>query len=558
MIKLIKTILFVMSIAITIPVNGQDDKNQTLSQRQQAIVNISSFTAIGNLVKLKPSLVAGLESGLTVNEIKEVLIHINAYCGFPRSLRGIQTFIEVLDERKTNGINDEIGRKATPISDKRSKYERGKENLGKLTGQSKEGTPPRYAVFAPEIEVFLKEHLFADLFERDLLTYAERELVTVSVNASIGGVEPMVKSHMNHSLTSGITPSQLKQLVNLIEVNVGLKEGDMARIVLREVLKSKGLNTDIDFIIESENGVKIQKVTFLNRININVVGNLYFPSNYDPTKKYAAIVIGPPFGSVKEQTSGIHAQKLAEMGYVTLAFDPSFRGESGGSPRQIDVPEIRVEDFSAAIDFLSNHPLVDKNRIGVLGVCASGSYSISAAQIDHRIKALATISMFEIGRARREGLSGISSYEQRMKTLDEIGEQRTKEFAGTSIRYVNSIPTKLTGQESDILREFYEYYRTPRGGHPRATNFYSYTSQAPLINFFPLVQIETISPRPLLFIVGERAESAYFSEDAYKKAQQPKELYVVPGASHVDLYDRPEYMKISLKKIDDFFKQYLK
>lgn len=547
-----------MAIAVTITVNGQNDKNQSLSPRQQAIVNISSFTAKGDLVKLKPSLVAGLDAGLTVNEIKEVLIHLYAYCGFPRSLRGIQTFIEVLDDRKTNGINDKIGRNASPITDKRSKYERGKENLGKLTGQPQDGPPPGYAVLAPEIEVFLKEHLFADLFERDLLTYAERELVTVSVNASIGGVEPMVRSHMGHSLTSGITPTQLKQLVNLIEVNVGLKEGDAAKKILREVLKSKGLNADIDVLTETENGVKVQKVAFLNRININVVGNLYLPSNYDTTKRYAAIAIGPPFGSVKEQTSGLHAQKLAEMGYITLAFDPSFRGESGGTPRQIDVPEIRVEDFSAAIDFLCNHPLVDKDRIGVLGVCASGSYSISAAQIDHRIKALATVSMFEIGRARREGLSGTTSYEQRMKTLDEIGKQRTNEFAGTPMRYINSIPTKLTGQESDILREFYEYYRTSRGGHPRATNFYSYTSQAPLINFFPLVQIETISPRPLLFIVGERAESAYFSEDAYKKAQQPKELFVVPGASHVDLYDKPEYMKVSIKKIDEFFKQYLK
>jgi hypothetical protein len=168
---------------------------------------------------LKPALTSGLDAGLTINEIKEVLIHLYAYCGFPRSLRGIQTFMEVLDERKANGIHDNLGRNATPIIDNRSKYERGKDNLGRLTGMPQDGNAPGYAVFAPEIEVFLKEHLFADIFERDLLTYAERELVTVSVIASIGGVEPMVRSHMGHSLTTGITPEQLKHLVKLVEVN---------------------------------------------------------------------------------------------------------------------------------------------------------------------------------------------------------------------------------------------------------------------------------------------------------------------------------------------------
>lgn len=252
--KLIKSILCVMAMFVTITVNAQGDKNQGLSPRQQAIVNISSLTAIGDLVKLKPSLNAGLDAGLTVNEIKEVLMHLYAYCGFPRSLRGIQTFMAVLDERKAKGITDKMGRPASPITDKRSKYERGKENLAKLTGMQQEGPPTGYAAFAPEIEVFLKEHLFADLFERDVLSYAERELVTVSVNASIGGVEPMLRSHMGHSLTSGITPNQLKQLVNLVEVNVGKKEADAAKTILGEVLKSKGLSTDSNVLTETENG----------------------------------------------------------------------------------------------------------------------------------------------------------------------------------------------------------------------------------------------------------------------------------------------------------------
>jgi 4-carboxymuconolactone decarboxylase len=251
---LIKSILFVTILFVTIAVIAQGDKSQGLTSRQQAIVNIASLTAVGNLERLKPALTAALEAGLTVNEIKEVLIHLYAYAGFPRSLQGIQAFMTVLDERKSKGINDKIGRIASPIKDKRSKFERGKENLAKLTGIKQDGSPIGYAAFAPEIEVFLKEHLFADLFERDVLTYAERELVTVSVNASIGGVEPMLRSHMTHSLTQGITPNQLKDLVNLVEVNVGIKEATAARNILNEVFKSKGLASEINSQTGTENG----------------------------------------------------------------------------------------------------------------------------------------------------------------------------------------------------------------------------------------------------------------------------------------------------------------
>jgi len=304
--------------------------------------------------------------------------------------------------------------------------------------------------------------------------------------------------------------------------------------------------------------VTVEKVKFKNRISIDVVGDMYIPKNIDKSKKHKAIVVGHPFGGVKEQTSGLHAQKLAEMGYITLAFDASFYGESGGMPRHIEVPEIRVEDFSAAVDFLSNHPLVDKDSIGVLGICGGGGYSISATQIDHRIKAVATISMYDMGRARRQGLGDTITYEQRMKTLDDIGEQRTKEFAGAPRSDIGAIPESVSDKDTENTREFYDYYRTPRGQHPNSTSYYTYTSLAPMMNFFPFVQIETISPRPILMIVGERAVSAYFSEDAYSKAAEPKELFVVPGASHVDLYDVPQYMNQSLKKLDAFYSQYLK
>jgi len=230
----------------TVTAYTQENSNQGLNRRQQAIVNIASFTAVGNLEGLKPALASALDAGLTINEVKEVLMHLYAYAGFPRSLRGIQTFMEVLEERKAKGINDKIGRTATAIKDKRSKYERGKANLQKLSGVKQEEPPTGYAAFAPEIEVFLKEHLFADLFDRDVLTYAERQLVSVSVNASIGGVEPMVRSHMGISLTQGITPAQLKGLVDLVEVNVGITKAASARNILSEVLKSRGLAAIID------------------------------------------------------------------------------------------------------------------------------------------------------------------------------------------------------------------------------------------------------------------------------------------------------------------------
>jgi fermentation-respiration switch protein FrsA (DUF1100 family) len=301
----------------------------------------------------------------------------------------------------------------------------------------------------------------------------------------------------------------------------------------------------------------VERVTFKNRIDIDLAGDLYMPKNIDKSQKYMAIVVGHPFGGVKEQTSGLYAQRLAEMGYITLAFDAAFQGDSGGEPRRIEVPEIRIEDYSAAVDFLSNHPLVDPNRIGVLGICGGGGYSVSATQIDHRIKALATISMYDMGRARRQGLGDTISYEQRMQTLYEVGVQRTKEFAGAERRDITAVPQSITPDSPLFIREFYYYYKTPRGQHPNATGFYSFTSLAPMMNHFPFVQIETISPRPLLFIVGEHAPSAYFSEDAYNRAAEPKELFVVPGATHMDLYDVPEYMAVTLPKLDNFFRSNL-
>lgn len=213
---------------------------QTLSIRQQHIVTIASYTGRGDLLHLKIALGEGLDAGLTVNEIKEILVHSYAYCGFPRSLRGLQTFIAVLDERKAKGINDKIGREASPITDQRSKYERGRDILAEISGVPANAPKAGYAEFAPIIEQFLKEHLFADIFERDVLTYDEREITTVAILAAMGGVEPMARSHMGICLNLGITPDQLRHLLAIIEKNIGHKEAHAIHIELDGLLQSKG------------------------------------------------------------------------------------------------------------------------------------------------------------------------------------------------------------------------------------------------------------------------------------------------------------------------------
>jgi 4-carboxymuconolactone decarboxylase len=212
-----------------------------LTTKQQGIIPIAAYTATGELQQLKPALNDGLDAGLTVNEIKEVLVHLYAYSGFPRSIRGLQTFMEVLDEREARGIKDETGADASPLSEEPGKYERGKQNLEELLGRPITGPQSGYAAFAPVIEIFLKEHLFADIFDRDVLTFAERELVTISALSSLGGVEPMLRSHLAICLNLGFTPEQLNEFVGIIKSTAGKKEARAAEAVLNEVLNDKSL-----------------------------------------------------------------------------------------------------------------------------------------------------------------------------------------------------------------------------------------------------------------------------------------------------------------------------
>lgn len=308
--------------------------------------------------------------------------------------------------------------------------------------------------------------------------------------------------------------------------------------------------------------VTLQKVTFQNQYKMGVTGNLFVPKNINQNAKNSAIIIGHPMGAVKEQSSNLYAQKLAEQGFVTLAIDLSFWGESEGQPRNAVSPDIYAEDFSAAIDYLGTRPFIDQNKIGALGICGSGSFAISAAKIDPRMKAIATVSMYDMGSASRNALNHSLTLEQRKEFIAEAAEQRYVEFNGGETKYTSGTVHKIDESSSPIEREFYDFYRTPRGeftpkgATSETTTHPTLTSSIKFMNFYPFNDIETISPRPMLFITGDQAHSKEFSEDAYRRAAEPKELLVVPGAGHVDLYDRVDM--IPFNKLTDFFKTNLK
>ncbi|MEU6643521.1 alpha/beta hydrolase [Saccharomonospora sp. NPDC046836] len=302
-----------------------------------------------------------------------------------------------------------------------------------------------------------------------------------------------------------------------------------------------------------------EKVSFSNRLGIKLVADMYVPKRLRH-RRAPALIVGHPFGGVKEQTSGLYAQTMAEHGFVTVAFDASYNGESGGRTRHIASPEVFVEDFSAAVDFLGTHRLVARDRIGVIGVCGSGGFALSAAQIDPRLKAIATVSMYDMGRAYRDGLgyapipSEVNTVDERQPALAEAAEQRWVEFEGGEVRYGGGDAVPLKPSQQAAADEFAEYYATPRGAHPRSTAM-SLTSLGAITNFMPLAQIELTAPRPLLFIAGDNAHSRYYSEDAHAQAPEPTELHIVRGAGHVDLYDRVDL--IPWDKLTDFFGEHL-
>jgi uncharacterized protein len=311
-----------------------------------------------------------------------------------------------------------------------------------------------------------------------------------------------------------------------------------------------------NYIFELDERVSRTTVRFPNRYGITIAADLYLPKEFDATQQHAAVLVGPPYGGVKEQTAGIYAHGLARRGFVALAFDPSHNGDSSGQPRRLSSPDLFVEDFSAAVDFLGTREYVDRDRIGGLGLCGSGGFVLSAASVDPRIKAVATVVMYDITRAQSKGWKDSLTKEDRDHMLASIAQQRYAEFDGASAPLLTGRGAALDLDEADpISREFGEFYSRPRGFHPNSTTQFTLTSSASMMNFPILTHIDQISPRPILLVTGEHAHSRYFSEDAYARAAEPKELYSVPGAGHVDLYDKTDL--IPFDKLEKFYAENL-
>jgi fermentation-respiration switch protein FrsA (DUF1100 family) len=316
------------------------------------------------------------------------------------------------------------------------------------------------------------------------------------------------------------------------------------------------LTQEWDKVFPRSEKVDHKKVTFRNRYGITLAADLYLPKNR-ANQRLAAIVVGGPFGAVKEQSSGLYAQIMAERGFVTLAFDGSYTGESGGEPRNVASPDINTEDFNAAVDFIGLQPYVDRERIGVIGICGWGGMALNAVAADKRVKAVVASTMYDMTRVMSKGYNDSVTPEQRAQTLEQLSRQRWEDAANATPAYQPDY-NRLKGGEAQFLVDYHDYYMTPRGYHPRAVNSgnaWTVTTPLSFMNMPILTYIKEISPRPILFVHGEKAHSLYFAQTAYAAAAEPKELVIISGASHVDLYDRVD--KIPFDKITAFFGTHL-
>ncbi|MDD0811544.1 alpha/beta hydrolase [Curvibacter sp. RS43] len=330
-----------------------------------------------------------------------------------------------------------------------------------------------------------------------------------------------------------------------------------------------------DKVFPLSDQVQHRKVQFSNRYGIELAADLYEPKAA-PTalQRRPALVLSGPFGAVKEQSSGLYAHTLAERGFITLAFDPSFTGESGGAVRNVASPDIATEDFSAAVDYLGLLPHVDRERIGALAICGLSGMALTAASSDSRIKAVATASMYDMSRSISRGYRDSYTLAQRHAVIDYLSQQRWDDAAsgqpapgfhevpfdaeGRIVKGQRTLPEHLPADAHPVLATFFDYYRTPRGFHPRSINSAAaWTATTPMSFFsFPMAaHVEMIAPRPVLLIAGENAHSRYYSEDLYQAAAEPKQLLIVPDADHVDLYDRRD--KIPFDEIERFFRNAL-
>ena len=303
--------------------------------------------------------------------------------------------------------------------------------------------------------------------------------------------------------------------------------------------------------------VNIKKVSFKNRYGITLVGDLHTPK--DSKGRLPAIAVSGPFGAVKEQASGLYAQTLAERGFTTLAFDPSYTGESGGEPRHVASPDINTEDFSAAVDFLSNQDNINPEQIGILGICGFGGFALNAASMDTRIKATVTSTMYDMSRVNTNGYFDSMDEKARYEQKKVLNKQRTEDFKNGVYTPGSGLPEKLTGNEPQFVKDYFGYYKTERGFHKRSINSngaWNMTSSLSFMNM-PILEYSGEIQNAVLMLHGENAHSRYFSEDAYKKLKgKNKELLIIKGANHVDLYNNLE--KIPFDKIEKFYKENLK
>lgn len=297
-------------------------------------------------------------------------------------------------------------------------------------------------------------------------------------------------------------------------------------------------------------------VTYPNRYGFTVTGELYYAKDIDKNVKYPALIVGAPYGGVKEQGPCVYGDELAQRGFVVLTFDQSFMGESSGFPRHVSSPDIFVENFSAAVDYLGLQPFVDREKIGVIGICGSGGFALSAAQCDVRIKAVATLSMYDMNVASRLGMD--EKTVQAVKA--QMARQRWVDAENGYPEYVPFFPEQpmdtVPPELEEPNAEWFRFYALKRGHHPNARGGFTTTSNLAMMNFPLLDYIKEISPRPILFVMGDRAHSRFFSENAYAAASEPKELYTVADAEHIDLYDRKD--RIPFDKLADFFQKNLK
>lgn len=312
----------------------------------------------------------------------------------------------------------------------------------------------------------------------------------------------------------------------------------------------------IGYIAPLSEKVERVHVRFHNRYGLAVAGDLYFAKGLDKSKKYPALIVGAPYGGVKEQGPCVYANGLAQRGFVVLTFDQSFMGESGGEPRNVSSPDIFTENFSACVDYLGLQSFVDREKIGVIGICGSGGFALSCAQVDTRIKAVATASMYDMTVASRLGMDTQSI----QKEKERLSTQRWIDAENGYPEYIPSFPEepidKVPSELTEPTAEWFRFYALKRGHHPYARGGFTTTSNMSFMNYNLLDHIDEISPRPILFVVGDRAHSKFFSEQAYEKAKTPKEIYVVKDAEHIDLYDKTD--RIPFDKLEKFFKENLK